>query len=1191
MTVTVNGFNSQLIEVNTPGPQGPTGPMGNTGPTGPSGSQGPGGDPGGPTGPTGNAGTAGPTGPSGVGPIGPQGSTGPTGPSVTGPTGPTGNTGATGPSGGGPTGPTGPANGPTGPTGAGATGPTGPTGTGPTGPTGTGTTGPTGPTGTGPTGHTGPTGPTGAGGSPGALGATGPTGPSVTGPTGPTGTGGSPGAVGPTGPTGVGSAGPTGPTGITGPGGGGPTGPTGAGGPTGSAGSAGPTGPSGTGPTGPTGTGPTGTSGPTGPTGTVGSLGLQGPTGPTGVGPTGPTGSAGTVGGNGPTGPTGIGVAGPTGPTGSQGPSGSGANLVYASTYPGIFSNNTTDSHAGFVAAYNQIKGTSAILVIDCNFFIAVGTDITKPIIIDTSCNVQFMPGCAITTDAVLLHLFVFYWVTDCWWPGLRINYIGTPGVTAIDQQNPASSVNGTIAGWNDTTAKNYLTSLFSSSGGTRGNTFSGGSFLFSAATNSCSLIAIIGACDRLYFQGGRLYVPDGAPACNFILVGFSFDPGWIPGLTNIPNGLAVTSSSAGLPLHVEISDFEMDGLCMASVGTCVYPNFRGWNGKRYSDLQDANGNNVGGQTASPTTLASALSSGATSGTLSTAWTYPTKSYNVGFSNFNTRTVTFTTSSTTISWTGGLTSSASATIQVQYSDFWAAPPHLIYLHAFGTGEFPITIWVDEIFDDGPYVGTLNRRSTSSGYLNSCKLEPANGSFIGSIASNRPDGGMDFLTFGYNTGQCNLRSDVNTATAQTGQLVFTSSLSSGATSAVLTAVWSYPSSTTCVATFSTGDVRAVTLNFLSANVTWTGGLSAAATNTAALLNVTQLPTFALRFPTAPPIENVNMRVTAIDTAPIGTSVGWPIQGDGAATNFGGILDIDVTVNDWPVNATYTPSFSFGGDNQTVNARYTFLNCSSTALSQGVIDNLGTALLQESWWECTLVGWRSTGIYTWSTDPGLGTSATLSSVNAPSGWPYASGTYQVIFGDNRQTRWVTFANNGTSASWTGALTTDPGTAFTVLLLNPSNVDTMKPRFLLLQSGAGYGNYAKVNDVTNGMIMEVTNGIYSETWTQMQPITLTTGTPTTTTPISFPVTFAITKATYKVTTAVTGAANLSLGWSGSTTAIMNANTAVGLNSDNYFNPASQSPVQVSSAGAILITGNANVTAGALYLSVQAQRWLEAG
>lgn len=53
--------------------------------------------------------------------------------------------------------------------------------------------------------------------------------------------------------------------------------------------------------------------------------------------------------------------------------------------------------------------------------------------------------------------------------------------------------------------------------------------------------------------------------------------------------------------------------------------------------------------------LTAALSAGATSGTLATAWAYSTGSYLVQFSDGETKTVTLTANATTITWAGGLT--------------------------------------------------------------------------------------------------------------------------------------------------------------------------------------------------------------------------------------------------------------------------------------------------------------------------------------------------------------------------------------------------------------------------------------------------------------------------------------------------------------------------------------------------------
>lgn len=61
------------------------------------------------------------------------------------------------------------------------------------------------------------------------------------------------------------------------------------------------------------------------------------------------------------------------------------------------------------------------------------------------------------------------------------------------------------------------------------------------------------------------------------------------------------------------------------------------------------------------------------------------------------------------------------------------------------------------------------------------------------------------------------------------LTLTGSLSGGATTATLTGVWSFTSGIEQV-TFSNGNLRAVTFTNGSASISWTGGLTGAATNT-------------------------------------------------------------------------------------------------------------------------------------------------------------------------------------------------------------------------------------------------------------------------------------------------------------------------------------------------------------------------
>jgi len=66
-------------------------------------------------------------------------------------------------------------------------------------------------------------------------------------------------------------------------------------------------------------------------------------------------------------------------------------------------------------------------------------------------------------------------------------------------------------------------------------------------------------------------------------------------------------------------------------------------------------------------TFTAIVASGATSGTLTGAWSLPTGTYQIKFSNSEFRTATFTNSSTAVTWTEATTSVATATITVNGS--------------------------------------------------------------------------------------------------------------------------------------------------------------------------------------------------------------------------------------------------------------------------------------------------------------------------------------------------------------------------------------------------------------------------------------------------------------------------------------------------------------------------------------------
>lgn len=94
---------------------------------------------------------------------------------------------------------------------------------------------------------------------------------------------------------------------------------------------------------------------------------------------------------------------------------------------------------------------------------------------------------------------------------------------------------------------------------------------------------------------------------------------------------------------------------------------------KYFDNERTAQTTTVGGQSL---TLTATQSTNATSATLTAAWTYPTVQQLVNFSNSNQRLVQFTYNSTAITWTGGLTSSATTAITTVGVQDYSVPANI-----------------------------------------------------------------------------------------------------------------------------------------------------------------------------------------------------------------------------------------------------------------------------------------------------------------------------------------------------------------------------------------------------------------------------------------------------------------------------------------------------------------------------------
>lgn len=311
---------------------------------------------------------------------------------------------------------------------------------------------------------------------------------------------------------------------------------------------------------------------------------------------------------------------------------------------PGI--TPTGDSSAALQAALNLKQP----LVADCLVNCIMGSDYTKGIFVPDGSDVTFTPQGLFTLDSAGFPALAFVHATGIW-RGLKIRYTGSLGVAMPTA--PGSWTNGPAKAY---LQKNGYNTTFSGVGGT----------FWSGPSNSSALISVRGA-SNVTFQGGKIFVDDGVTPDRFVYVAFGIDYAYTPGVICAPG------AQLSAP-NVTASDFELDGVCMGFVGGGGNVSFRNVTRKRYADLQDAAGGNVGG---------------------------------IGT--------------------------------------WSSPPHFFYLQ--GSVANPMHATLKDCVD----LGQFNGSRLSPRFLNSLKVELANGSSIDGYYSRCLDGGFAVLSNGSTVG--------------------------------------------------------------------------------------------------------------------------------------------------------------------------------------------------------------------------------------------------------------------------------------------------------------------------------------------------------------------------------------------------------------------------------------------------------
>ncbi len=260
--------------------------------------------------------------------------------------------------------------------------------------------------------------------------------------------------------------------------------------------------------------------------------------------------------------------------------------------------NGTSDDSAGTALAFAAARNNAFTLIVDCPVFIHSGLDPSRAIYIDNGTTVQFSGAGKFTVDNVLHPAFVIantYNVTLTNWnveydASIPVNW-NTGGyenngvwISEGGYAQPAFAFENELTGW--LSAHRSITFDRSVNHAV--------SAVWPGATNSCAVFFITGATSHVQVAGLRLYVPSTAGGNRFIPMAFSMTANYINTQT-VNATTAENSSTLKIPSNLTFSNIYLDGTYMGWQGSAQSVLFEHIHSHRYGDLQDANGNYVGG--------------------------------------------------------------------------------------------------------------------------------------------------------------------------------------------------------------------------------------------------------------------------------------------------------------------------------------------------------------------------------------------------------------------------------------------------------------------------------------------------------------------------------------------------------------------------------------------------------------------
>ena len=256
-----------------------------------------------------------------------------------------------------------------------------------------------------------------------------------------------------------------------------------------------------------------------------------------------------------------------------------------------------TDDNANVARALAAAKNSAFTLIVDCPVRIDYGTngmDIDRTLFIDNGTTVQFTGAGKFLIDNVMIPAFVIANSSNITLADWNVEYDGGMPINgdvggyvkdgkffaAGGSVQPAGAFNNfIITPW---LAKN------------RGITFNSATSLWRGGMLPIATIMFSGDTYNVNVTGMHLYAPPTAGADKYIPLAFSLAPNYKSNQT-VDQQTPHTSEYLAEPHLINFTNIVLDGTLFGWLGQSQNVTWNNIVSHRYSDLQDANGGNVGG--------------------------------------------------------------------------------------------------------------------------------------------------------------------------------------------------------------------------------------------------------------------------------------------------------------------------------------------------------------------------------------------------------------------------------------------------------------------------------------------------------------------------------------------------------------------------------------------------------------------